>query len=382
VTRLSAFYAEEEHEMSSSKWRLTALLSLLASLAAALLLSACGSSSSPSESVADSSAPEASQVAETDTNKQGETSQPSKYTIGWVPPVVAPFEEVLRQGMKLQAAKLGMSVAVAGGKLDPGVQISAVDALVQRGVDALIIWPLDKKAIQPALERASDSNIPVITIEGQAAASTAVNFEATTFESAKETAEAAAELIAEEGRDCKVGIIEGLPIYAAARNEGFEKGVENTDCEILERQVNTTSMPDKAAEITTAWKTKFGSDMTVILALNDPSALAAAALVNSEFDPLIFGANGDPEAIEAIEEGRLAGTQSSPSPNLGNGVAYAAHQLILSKPVPKKVKFALELVTQENVGEYISYEERLEAPQNVSIEGAGAEGTLVTELVH
>ncbi|MBS1879804.1 MAG: sugar ABC transporter substrate-binding protein [Actinobacteria bacterium] len=348
------------------------LLSLLASCLATVALAACGSSGSEGESSA--AAPAEPGAVEATPAKGGE----AQFTIGWVPPTIAPFEKVLREGIKLQAEKQGMSLVVAGGEFNPAAQISAVDALVQREVDALLVWPIDEKGIQPALDRARAQHIPIITIDSPNANAN-VNFQTNDFEAAKETAEAAA---AQIGAGCKVGIIEGLPIVATlkARNEGYAKGAEASGCEILDRQVNTEDTPEKAGEIAAAWKTRFGGEMTGILAINDPSALAAAALVGGEFKPLIFGANGDPTAIEAIEDGQMAGTQSAPSPEIGNGLAAAAHDLLTGEKVAKTIDVSYDVVTAKNVGEYVSYEERLQGPMVVTFEGSGNSANLVTQL--
>jgi ribose transport system substrate-binding protein len=299
-----------------------------------------------------------------DTSAATGTGDAEQYTVGWVPPTVAPFEAALRAGLKLQAQSLGMDVVVAGGKFDPNVQISAVDSLVQRDVDAIVIWPLDEKSIQPALDRARDKGIPIVTINAPGDGAE-VNFQTNDEASAEQMAEYAASAI---GNDCRVGIIEGVSVVPSLkqRNEGYAKGATAAGCEILDRQTNTDDTPQKAGEIASAWKTSFGGEMTGILAINDPSALAATAQASGDFTPLVFGANGDAEAIEAVRQGRLAGTQAAPSPMIGNGAAYAAHQLLTGGDVPETVEVRYVQVTERNVGEYPSYAEQLKGPMKIS----------------
>lgn len=332
-------------------------LTALAAIAAgtmALALGACGSD---------------------DSDDQGSSGSDEEFVIGWVPPTVAPFEQAMREGIKLQAQSLGMELEVAGGEFDPSAQISAVDALVRKDVDALLIWPLDEQGIQPALDRARERDIPIITTVSPNARAT-VNFQTDDAPAAAELARSAAERI---GDPCRVGIIEGVPVIPTlkARNEGYAEGAREAGCEILDKQVNTNDTPEKAGEIVGAWKTRFGSEMNGILAINDPSALAAAAQVDDEFQPLIVGANGDAEAITAIQAGRLAGTQAAPSPELGNAMAFAAHQLLTGEEVPETIGVHYDVVTEENIDQYRSYEERLTGPMEVSFQGSGESATLM-----
>lgn len=300
------------------------------------------------------------------------------FTIGWVPPTVAPFEEAMREGIEIQAESAGMDVVVAGGQFDPNVQISAVDSLVQQDVDAILIWPIDEAGIQPAFDRARQEDMPIITIDSPEAGAT-VDFVTDDFDAARAMAKFAAEQI---GEPCRVGIIEGLPVVPIlkARNGGYAEGAQEAGCEILDKQVNSDDTPEKAGEIVGTWKTRFGDEMDGVLAINDPSALAARAQVDETFDPVIVGFNGDSPNLEAIESGQIAATGALQSPEIGNGMAYAALQLLNGEQVPQTIESDYFQVDESNIDEYLRYEERLTAPMSVSFDGEGQRAKLVTEL--
>lgn len=291
----------------------------------------------------------------------------TKYTIGWVPPTVAPFESAMRKGMELQAEALGDEFVVAGGQFDPKVQITAVDSLVDRDVDAIVIWPLDEQGIQPAFDRAREKNIPIIVVDAPNARAD-VNFQNDDLDATVALAKFAAE---EAGEPCKVAIIEGVPVVSIlkARNEGYAQGAEASGCEIVDKQTNTNDTPEKAGEIVQTWKTRFGGDLSAILAINDPSALAAAAQTDGDFDPIITGLNGDAPNIDAIKEGRVDATQAQPSPEMGNGMVYAAHQLLLGKEVAATIAADYVLYTKDNIDTYKPYDERLKTAMTVSLDG-------------
>jgi ribose transport system substrate-binding protein len=310
----------------------------------------------------------------------GDNSSGSKgqSTIGWVPPTVSPFEKAMREGIEQQAKALGMELTVAGGEFDPKVQISAVDSLVQRDVDAIMIWPLDEQGIQPAFDRARESDIPIITIDSPNARAN-VNFQTDDVDATRALAKVVADKV---GNPCAVGIIQGPPIVPIikARAEGYTQGARESGCEILDIQTNREDTPEGASKIAAGWRTRFGSEMNGILSNNDPQALAALAQTGGDFKPEIVGLNGDAPNIEAIREGRLLGTAALLSPEIGNGMAYVAKELLDGKTVPSTIAANYAIVTNENVGEYKSYEERTAAPMKVSIRGSGNDGVLEAQI--
>jgi len=301
------------------------------------------------------------------------------FTLGYVPPTVAPFETAMRQGIKLQAKALGMNVIVAGGQFDPNVQLTAVDSLVQRHVDAILIWPIDENGIAPAFDRAKAAHIPIFVIDSPDARDYTTNFQTDDYAAGVKLAKVAA---AQAAKPCAVGVIQGLPVVPIlkARNSGLEAGAKAAGCTVLDRQVNTTDNVVKARDIVTAWRTKYGSKMNVVLAVNDPSALAALSAGTSSFHPVLTGYNGDAANIEQIKKGTIAATAALLSPEIGNGLAYAAYQTLSGHAVPRTVSSPYSIVTKANVGAYKSYAGRLHAAMKVSFVKSSGGHVLVTAL--
>ena len=290
--------------------------------------------------------------------------QRKTFTIGWVPPTVAPFEAAMRSGIQKQAKALGMDVIVAGGQFDPNVQITAVDSLVQRKVDAILIWPLDEKGIQPAFDRARKAGIPLFVIDSPGAKPFTANFQTDDYAAGIKLAKSAAAKIKGSGEACAVGIIQGISVVPIlrARNAGLEAGAKAAGCKVLDAQVNTKDNVDTARAIVSTWRTKYGSQMTGILAINDPSALAALSAVSGSFKPLITGYNGDAINVDEIRRGQLFATAALLSPEIGNGMAYAAYQVLTGKKVPSTIAAPYFALTAANVASYRGYTQRLKDP--------------------
>jgi ABC-type sugar transport system substrate-binding protein len=153
-----------------------------------------------------------------------------------------------------------------------------------------------------------------------------------------------------------------------ARIDGLAAGAKAAGCNVVAEQVNAKDTPDGARPIVDAWKTKYGADLKGILAYNDSSAIGAAAAVNGDFKPLITGINADQPGVDAVKDGRILQTWDLRTPELGNGMAWAAHQLLTGKQVPKTINVEMLEVSKENVEGYPTNEDRLKGPLDVSVE--------------
>lgn len=289
-------------------------------------------------------------------------------TFGIIPAVAAnPAQQAIINGFKNQAKKLGYSSVTLGGEFDPQAQITAVNAAIQRDVAVLAIWPLDPKGIRPTLDRARAGGIKVITMWTPVALGQASNFQYAEGPAARKVAALAAAKIKADGNTCKVGIIQGLPVVPIlkARNIALEAGAKAAGCEILERQVNEKDSADGALPIVQAWKTKWGSEMTAVLAYNDPSALGAVAARSGDFTPVVTGMNADPAALQAINKGDMLATTTIPNPEMGNAMAYGGDQLVKGKKLPATALGKCDVVTKANASKYVPWPARNKSAMTV-----------------
>jgi ABC-type sugar transport system substrate-binding protein len=293
------------------------------------------------------------------------TAKPNaQFTIGFIPPVLAnPAIKALNDGIALKAKALGMNFETIGGQYSPQAQIVAMNAAIQKKVNMILIWPLDPKGIQPSFQKAKAAGIPIIAIWSPGVPNTISNFMYNDQGTTEQIAKLAAAELKKEGKPCNVGIIEGIPVVNIlnARNVGLEQGAKAAGCTILEKQVNQQDNNSGALPIVQAWKTKYGSKMTAILAYNDPSAEGAIAARSGSFQPLITGMNGDPDGLAAVKNGTMFATGAVPNVELGEAMAQVASLALAHKSYPKTVWFNFEIVTKDNVGAYKPWADRLAA---------------------
>lgn len=294
-------------------------------------------------------------------------------TVAIIPAVAAnPAQQAIVKGFMNNARQAGLKPVMLGGEFDPQSQITAVNAAIQRKVAVLAIWPLDPKSLRPTLDRAVKSGMKVLTMWTSTAIGQSGDFQYAEGPAARKVAALAAAEAKKKGA-CKVGIIQGLPVVSLlkARNEALEAGAKAAGCEVIEKQVNEKDSADGALPIVQAWKTKWGKEMTAILAYNDPSALGAVAARGGDFQPVVTGMNADPAAIQAVKRGEMLATTSVPNPEMGNAMAFAAAQLLAGKSIPKSSFGKCDVVIAANAGKYITWDTRNKKAMTIAFTKSG-----------
>ena len=143
---------------------------------------------------------------------------------------------------------------------------------------------------------------------------------------AQRIAKMAAAEVKKQGKQCAVGIIEGVPVVniLSARNVGMaaaRRRRAGAAGEPAGRQLGRA--PDRPA-----WKTKWGSKMTAILAYNDPSALGAVAAKGGDFQPVVTGMNGDADGLAAVKSGAMYATGAVPNVEVGESMAQVTNIVV------------------------------------------------------
>ena len=157
----------------------------------ALVLSACGGSSDSTETAAEETATEEAVVEETPAEEAPpeeeaaggaativfesreadipvgyDEPQPGELNLAYLNPVGGnEFLDTLGESMSIAAGELGGSVTVLDGKGSVDEQVSQLDQLVAQGVDGVFVFALDPNAMKPALAKAKEAGIALISID-------------------------------------------------------------------------------------------------------------------------------------------------------------------------------------------------------------------------
>lgn len=288
-------------------------------------------------------------------------------TIGYCTPSLnAPYYQALLQSIKETTQKNGMTFLSADGQDDINKQVAAVEDLITKGVDALLLNPKDPDALVGVTKVAKGAGIPVFIIDSSIDPS--AEYITTIQSNNLANGELAGEWLAKEFGKKKMNIAllsgnAGNPV-GRTRKQGLLQG-------ITEEQLRTMGYIDLdiKTQAFTNWSYAGGlkamedilvahPDINVVITEADVcvlGAIKAIAQAGKTDDILIVaGADGQKEAIEYIMNTDFYGCTAMNSPvQIGkNAVQFAVQYMNGKRDFSKKSYTPPLLITKENAGEF------------------------------
>jgi ribose transport system substrate-binding protein len=195
------------------------------------------------------------------------------------------------------------------GQAKADVQISLMDTVINDAVNVIFVQPVDSVGIAPSIKKASKKGIPVFTLNIDSTAPHAAHVEMNHYYGATEIAKAMGAMLGGKG---KVAILNAPPgiIIRDQRTNGFIDGMKKNfpNVQIVADQVADWDRK-KAQDVLTTILTA-NPDLAGVYGVNDSMALGAMDVAKSKgLKLVIFGNDGEKDALEAIESGDLSGTQ-------------------------------------------------------------------------
>ncbi|HEY4995061.1 MAG TPA: sugar ABC transporter substrate-binding protein [Aestuariivirga sp.] len=206
------------------------------------------------------------------------------------------------------------------------VQVSLMDTLISDGNSVIFLQPVDSVALAPSIQKAKRAGISVITLNIDATEPHAAHVEMNHYFGAMDIAKAMGDAMGGKG---DVAILNAPPgiIIRDLRTNGFVDGLKKYHPEIK-------IVADQVAE----WSRKKAQDvLSTILAanpklggvygVNDAMALGAVDVAKDKGligKLVIFGNDGETDALESIAAGELTGTQFTDVHQQGRFAASAA----------------------------------------------------------
>lgn len=345
-----------------------------------LVIAGCGGGGSSSSS-------ESTEATETETEAGAgaEEAGGSGKKVFYISPVAAqPGQQQINMGLEQASKELGWSESVLDSALSAEKQVSNVESAINQGASAIASWTLDPNAVAGAYEKAQNKNIPVIGMNSQGSGVTStVWWEVQLCEPGGPEA-ITAEKIAEMKPHAKTIVI-GLEVAESTKeiSDCFVQEAEKAGLDIINKTNNEADNASGSQKVFEPLLTKY-PEVEAVFNYNDESAmgvsaalLAAGKSIATAENPegvIVTGSNGDQDAIEAVEEGRLSWTWDPD--NLASG--FAAVKLMNEALTGKPKSLIVEsiLVDGETVGEYVPAEQRKYTLEEIPVKTATGEVTL------
>jgi ribose transport system substrate-binding protein len=281
-----------------------------------------------------------------------------------------PGQQDIVFGFKGGAKELGWTAESIDANLSPDKQVADIATMVAQGQDGIASWTLDPGAAAGAYEQAKAADVPVVGVNSEGTGIGATVWWEINLCGADSPIAKLTEYIAEEKPGAKVLEIGGPPVPSIQAYERcFADNAKANGLTILATAHNTRDTAATAQPIVADLLTKH-RDVDAIWAYNDASALgASAALVaaggtvydGSGDGVIVFGQNGDVDAIEAIRDRRLTGTLDPDPVATGWALIKALSGFIGDEKVdnpPKRLVVKSERWTLDNIDDYKPPRER------------------------
>jgi ribose transport system substrate-binding protein len=272
-----------------------------------------------------------------------------------------PFFARMEEGAQTAAKRLNVELEcqATDKETDTEKQTSQVETIISKGVDVILITPVDSKAIIAPLLQAQRRGIKIINIDNRidAEAAKSMGLKIATFigpdnvEGARKSAMTMIEKVGKQGG--KIAMIEGVrgADNAEQRKQGFNQAVERAKKEGYKIEV--------AAMDTGEWMTEPAQkkmegilnqfpDLKGVFCANDMMALGAIQAIASagKTGQIVVTAYDNLSAAQAaIKAGTLYATVEQHPDRMGAlGVEYAI-KLMKGEPVPPVVPVQTDLIT-------------------------------------
>ena len=300
------------------------------------------------------------------------------------------FMTGVRNTMTARAEELGAKIDIVDSQNKQPTQNEQVDTFITKGVNALIVNPVDLTAAGPIITKAKDADLPIVLQNRQPSEEDMNSYDQAWYVGCKaeQSGTMSGEIIADyftahpeadKNGDGKVQyvMIQGEPGHqdATLRSEYAPKAIEEAGFGV-EQLAADTAMWDKvkATDLMAAFISSQGIDkIEAVLCNNDDMALGAIEALKAEgynsgdeskYIPVV-GVDATAPALEAMKDGSLLGTVLNDSTSQGNAsvnIAVAAAQgkeiteENIGYPVTddKYVWVDYVKVTQDNYQDYMS----------------------------
>lgn len=281
------------------------------------------------------------------------------------PSLVAPFYVALEATVKKTVEQYGMQYFMADGQGDVAKQVAAIEDLLSKGVQVLIVNPLDPKASVEIVNRAHAQGVHVFIVDS--VIDDAASYISSLVADNTLNGEILGQWLASNKNDeLKIAVISGAQGSPAGREKrlGFVRGLADGQ---LHRNSKTNF--DIVAHGWGNWSNNGGLKamedilvahpyVNVLLAENDAMAVGALRAIREmgrEDQITILGYDGQKEAYELIKEGKYAATAQNSPQILGETIVEIAVKYLNKEPdIERKVFTPSVLVTRQNVDQFYS----------------------------
>ena len=264
-----------------------------------------------------------------------------------------PYFGVLNDNIKEVVESNGDFLITRDPAQDQEKQNEQIYDMIEEGVEAIFLNPVDRKEVEPALKACHEAGIPVFNVDTLTS-----DTEYVTSVIASDNYNAGVQCARDMMSKLEKGeiIILDHPIVSSIneRIQGFLDTIEGNENYIIVAREAAGGELEVAMEVmNTIIRSNISCD--VVMGGNDPTALGALAALEANHmdeDILIYGVDGSPDAKAMIREGYLEGTSAQSPRDIGRIAAETAYAYLNGEEIRKNIVIPVTLITKENMDSF------------------------------
>lgn len=217
-----------------------------------------------------------------------------------------PFYAAMMEAGKKAEADFGVEGIWKSAEGSLEKEIAIIENFIQQKVDCILIDPIDAKGVLPAVNKAIDAGIPVVTMGNFVDAGKNVNTLYNDFGDSKTIARVMGNYLGGKGN---VVLLVGTPgnYCSDQREAGFKEGLQEfPDIKLLSTQPMDWD-PTKAMKVVENWLTTY-PDIDAMFCVSDACTFAAIEALKAAGkleDIAVFSYDGEIEASEKVKAGEI-----------------------------------------------------------------------------
>lgn len=253
-----------------------------------------------------------------------------------------------------KAEEMGVEIIVSDGQMNAEKQVGQVENFIAQQVDVIVMNPITADGCAPAVIAANEAGIPIITTCTQ----TTNQEDALCFvgSDSYESGVMEAQMVLEDFPDGADIVV----MYGAmgsegqiARKSGMDDTFEGQNINIIAEQTGNWSR-EEGMRLMENWLSS-GKEIDAVLAQNDAMALGAVMAIEAKGltgTIKVYGIDAQAEALEAVENGTMAGTVFQNAESQGSNALLVALDIAMGKTVDPVFDIPYEPVRIDDVAHY------------------------------
>ncbi|WP_276813402.1 sugar ABC transporter substrate-binding protein [Faecalibaculum rodentium] len=264
-----------------------------------------------------------------------------------------PFYQVINTELRKAVTEKGDTLVVRDPLMNPDKQVEQVEQFIADHVDGIFVNPVDSVSLGPVLRRAQKAGIPVIAVDSTLKDDSMLV--STVISDNYDAGRQCARDLLTKTKSARIWLLRhSEAVSASDRISGFLSLVDTEPGFTIIGEAECEGQLEKAMPAMEELLQQ-RTDGTVVMALNDPSALGAIAALEEAGlqDVRVYGIDGTPDMKTRIasKKGLCVTVAQSPI-RIGSRAAKTMYAWLLGQEVEHYIAVPVSLVDESTIGQY------------------------------